>query len=40
MACLIVKIEDENNCIIDIVAGGGVAGLIGSDLKAEKNRVR
>lgn len=40
MACLIVKIEDQNNCIIDIVAGGGATGLMGNDWKAEENRVR
>lgn len=40
MACLILKIEDENNCVIDIVAGGGGQGLLDSTWGAEKKRVK
>lgn len=40
MACLILKIEDENNCVIDIVAGGGGAGLLSNSWGAEEKRVK
>lgn len=39
MACLILKLEDENNCLIDIVAGGGGQGLLNSTWGAETSRI-
>jgi hypothetical protein len=39
MTCVILKIEDQNNCIIDIVAGGGGQGLFNSSWGAETSRI-
>ncbi|WMM24140.1 hypothetical protein RBU61_14575 [Tissierella sp. MB52-C2] len=40
MVCLILKLEDENNCVIDIVAGGGGQGLLSSTWGAEISRIK
>lgn len=40
MACLIFKIKDENNCVIDIVAGGGDYGPFKTDLGIKKSRIK
>lgn len=40
MACLIIKIEDEYNAIIDVVTGGGASGMLDLDLGAEGSRSK
>ncbi|WP_353093021.1 hypothetical protein [Tissierella praeacuta] len=40
MTSLIFKIKDENNCVIDIIAGGGDYGLFSSDWGAKKSRIK
>ncbi|SCY56876.1 hypothetical protein [Alkaliphilus peptidifermentans] len=40
MACLILNFQDESHCSIEIVTGGGSAGLAGTDLGAEGNRIK
>ncbi|WP_353093009.1 hypothetical protein [Tissierella praeacuta] len=38
--CLILKLEYENNCVIEIIAGGGSQGLLNSTWGAEISRIK
>lgn len=39
MVSLIVNIHNQNNCIINIIAGGGSSGIFGMNLGAEEDII-